>query len=312
MTTPPTSTPDPERLPEQSWESSGQRSAPRDPWLPTPEEEDIGFNEQLTTPTPVVKPPWRAWPSERLTGHAGGGSPTPGDLMPLLVGAGAIVVIVSVLASVLLVSVFGNFLRAPASISPLGAKATGTPTSLPTATATAKPTATPALVSVASFVGEDTTTQGNWQGVYGSQGAVVIGDTQQLPPTVQVSPQGVGGYVWAPSTPDPRALQKISAPGDRIAGVWYSGTSFMLDVNITDGQTYKIAIYLLDWDQQVRSETITVFDPATRAIIDTRGASSFANGVYMIWRAQSHVVFQITNAPGSPNAVMSGLFISPA
>lgn len=313
MTMPPASTPDPERLSEQAWESSGQRSAPRDPWLPTPEEEDIGFNEQLTTPTPVVKPLWRAWPSERSSsGNAGGGSPTPSDLVPLLVGAGAVVVIVSVLASVLLVSVFGNFLRAPASISPLGAKATATPSPLPKATATAKPTATPVLVSVASFVGEDTTTQGNWQGVYGGQGAVVIGDTQQLSPMIQVSPQSVAGYVWAPSTPDPRALQKVSNPSDRIAGLWYSATSFTLDVNITDGQTYKVALYLLDWDQQVRSETITVFDPATRAIVDTRSASSFANGVYMIWRVQSHVIFQITNAPGSPNAVMSGLFFSPA
>lgn len=310
MTMPPESTPDPVHVTEQSWETSGQHRVPHDPWLPTAEEEDIGFNEQLTTPTPVVKPIWRAWPSEHLqtSTRSGGGPSKPSDFVPLLVGAGVIVVLVSVLASVLLVSVFGNFLRGPASTSTPVAKATVLPS--PSATATPKPTATPVQVSVATFVGENTTAQGSWQGVYGSQGAVVVGDTQQLPPTIQVVPQGVAGFVWAPTTPDPRALQKVSNPADRIAGVWYSSTSFTLDVNITDGQSYQLALYLLDWDQQVRSETITVFDPATRTIVDTRSASSFANGVYMIWRVQSHVIFQITNAPGSPNAAMSGLFFS--
>ncbi|HEV8194278.1 MAG TPA: hypothetical protein VGP82_22740 [Ktedonobacterales bacterium] len=312
MTTPPASKPDPEQLSEQPREPGVQNSAPYDPWLPSAEEEEIGFNEQLTTPTPVVKPVWRAWPLQHApaSSNPAGGSATPSDFVPLLVGAGAVVVLVSVLASVLLVSVFGNFLHVPASASVPTVRASATPR--PTATATAKPTATPVLVTVATFVGEDTTVQGSWQGVYGSQGAVVVGDTQQLSPTIQVTPQGVSGFVWAPSTPDPRAPQKVSNPADRIAGVWYSSTSFTLDVNITDGQIYQVALYLLDWDQQVRAETITAFDPATRAIVDTRGISAFANGVYLIWHVHGHVVFQITNAPGSVNAVVNALFFSPA
>jgi hypothetical protein len=308
MTIPPTSTPDPER----PREPSERNRAPYDPWLPSGEEEEIGFNEQLTTPTPVVKPVWRAWPLASADNHGrtGGNSAAPGEFVPLLVGAGAVVVLVSVLASVVLVSVFGNFLRGPTGISAPSVRASATAS--PAATATPKPTATPVQVTVATFVGQDTTTQGSWQGVYGSQGAVVVGDTQQLLPTIQVTPQGVSGFVWAPSTPDPRAPQKVSNPADRIAGVWYSSTSFTLDVNITDGQTYRLALYLLDWDQQVRAETITAFDPATRAIVDTRGISAFANGVYLIWRVQGHVVIQITNAPGSVNAVVNALFFSPA
>ncbi len=313
MTTPPASTPDPDQPLKQPREPGGQYSEPVDPWQQGSDEEGIGFNEQLTTPTPVVKPAWRAWPLDHSSAanQPNGGSAAHSDFIPLLLGAGAVVVLVSVLASVLIVSIFGNVWRGSASgPSAPALRATSTPTPLPTSTP--QPTATPPPPTVATFVGADTTTQGSWQGVYGGQGAIVIGDTQQLPPTIQVAPQGVAGFVWAPSTPDPRAPQKLSNPADRIAACWYTGTSLILDVTITDGQAYRLALYLLDWDQLVRSETITAFDPATRAVVDTRGVSSFGNGIYLIWRVHDHVVFQITNAPGSANAVMSALFFSPA
>jgi hypothetical protein len=308
MTIPPAPTPDQEK----PGDSSAHGGAPYDPWQPTVAE-DLGFdefNEAATTPTPIVKPAWKSWPLERSPEHSRSGDimPSRGEFVPLLVGAGIVVVLVSVLASVLLVSVFGNVLHGPnlAVARPTQAAVT------PTATATPRPTATPLPPTVAAFVGQNTTAQGTWQGAYGSQGNVVVGDTPQVPPTIQVTPQNVGGFVWAPSTPDPRALQKATNPADRIAACWYSGASFTIDIVITDGQPHQLALYLLDWDRQGRVETVTMFDPTTRIVVDTRGVSAFGDGVYLIWRVHDHVVLQVTNAPGSINAVVNGLFFAPA
>ncbi len=181
---------------------------------------------------------------------------------------------------------------------------------LPTVTPTRTPTPTPVPTVAATFVATDTTTQGTWQGVYGNQGVVVVGDTQQLPAGIQVTPSGAGGVVWAPTTADPRAPQKVSNSADRIAACWYAPTTFSIDVNITDGQAHRLALYLLDWDSQNRSEVVTVADPATGVALDTRVVSGFVGGVYLVWTVRGHVVLGITDNAGSINAVVSSLYFS--
>src|SRR5262249_60786412 len=69
-----------------------------------------------------------------------------------------------------------------------GAGARSAATATPTATTAPTATATPLPAVAVSFTTPDTATQGSWQGQYGTQGAVVIGDTQQLPPSIQVVP----------------------------------------------------------------------------------------------------------------------------
>ena len=94
---------------------------------------------------------------------------------------------------------------------------------------------------------KDTTTQGNWQGVYGTQGYDIVSGAASLPAYATVTPAGASTYTWTTTSSDPRALQ---TPGssNRIAACWYAATSFTIDVNLTDGQTHDIALYLLDWD----------------------------------------------------------------
>lgn len=192
------------------------------------------------------------------------------------------------------------------------AAATAAPLPTATATATASPTPLPPA-NAATFVTLDTTTQGNWQGVYGSAGYVLAGDpTQQLPATIQVTSSGAAPYTWAASTDDARAPAKPENPGDRIAACWYSFTSFTIDVNITDGQTYQLALYLLDWDQQNRVETVSVADASSGAALDTRPVRAFGNGEYLVWQVRGHVSIQVINAAGSLNAVVSALFFAPA
>src|SRR5262249_51791923 len=111
---------------------------------------------------------------------------------------------------------------------------------------------TPPPTSTATFVRADATTQGTWQGAYGADGYNVFGTTPAYPSYATVSPSGQSSWTWAASTTDVRGLQKPGA-SDRIASCWYAPGSFTVDVNLTDGQSHQLALYLLDWDRKGRS-----------------------------------------------------------
>jgi hypothetical protein len=162
--------------------------------------------------------------------------------------------------------------------------------------------------ATAAFVKVDATTQGSWKGVYGSQGYNVIGDAANYPNFAMINPNGNLNWTWTGSTTDARALQKsASTATDRIASTWYSNTSFTVDVNLTDGQMHQVALYLLDWDSNARSERVDIFDAGTGTLLDTQTASSFNGGKYLVWNLSGHVQIKITKLTGD-NAVLSGLF----
>jgi hypothetical protein len=171
----------------------------------------------------------------------------------------------------------------------------------------------PAGGGSASFLKSDTATQGYWQGAYGGDGYNVIdAGPPSYPSYATVTASGNGDYVWAGSTVDPRALQKPANPGDRLAAMWYSTSSFTVDVSIADGQQHPVALYLLDWDGGGgRSERVDVLDAATGAVLDSRTASNFGGGEYLVWSLGGHVQFRVTRLAG-PNAALSGLFFGPA
>jgi hypothetical protein len=163
------------------------------------------------------------------------------------------------------------------------------------------------LLPSATFVKTDSTTQGSWKGVYGSQGYNVIGDTTSYPAYADVSVIGNAAYTWAGSTSDARCLVKANA-SDRIASCWYSDGAFTLDVNLTDGNAHQVSLQLMDWENASRCERITILDAATHAVLDTQNASAFAlNSKYLVWNLTGHVLIQISWICGS-NAVLSGIF----
>jgi hypothetical protein len=161
--------------------------------------------------------------------------------------------------------------------------------------------------STATFIKTDTTDQGNWQHVYGAQGYNVIGASASYPAYATVTPSGQSSYVWAQSTNDVRALSNPA--GGRIAATWYAANSFSVNINLTDGQTHQVALYLLDWDSSRRSERIDVVNSAGQ-VTDSRTISSFNGGEYLVWNVSGNVTFRITHLAGS-NAVLSGLFFDP-
>ncbi|MEO8592799.1 MAG: Ig-like domain-containing protein [Candidatus Solibacter sp.] len=163
-----------------------------------------------------------------------------------------------------------------------------------------------AFAATAVFQPLDTTTQGNWKGIYGQDGRVIVNDSTVLPAYATLTTTAPT-WTWWPSSVDPRALLKGASATDRIASAYNSGSSFTLDVNLTDGQPHQIALYCLDLDTTARNQKITVIDAATNAALDVRTISNFHNGVYAIWNVQGHVLFQVTNQ-GGLNAVVSGVF----
>ena len=93
----------------------------------------------------------------------------------------------------------------------------------------------------ASFVQTDTSTQGNWIGVYGTDGYSIANSTQSIPSYTTFAVQGQQNFTWTNTTADARALL---APGgsSRIASAWDNSPSFSFDVNITDGKSHQVAV----------------------------------------------------------------------
>ena len=152
----------------------------------------------------------------------------------------------------------------------------------------------------AAFIGTDTSTQGNWINVYGSQGYNVLGSTVVSPTYATVTPSGQLLYTYA--TPAPSVTKALEVPpsgSTRVAAVWYSGSSFTIDVNVASGHTYDLELYFLDYDARGRSETVTLTNANTSATLNTQTVSSFASGKYLTWAISGNVLITITTLTGA-------------
>jgi hypothetical protein len=136
---------------------------------------------------------------------------------------------------------------------------------------------------------------------------MIAGEPSAAPGFASVSLTGEGAYTWTASTTDVRALQISSGSSNRIASAYYSATQFTINLNLTDGNTHRIALYLLDWDSNPRNDTISIVDAATNTLLDLETFSNFHNGEYAVWNLRGHVLIQVTNESGA-NAVVSGIF----
>ena len=168
-------------------------------------------------------------------------------------------------------------------------------------------TSSPTPTATASFLQQDTTTQGSWVGTYGAQGYDIISGPTSLPANDTVTSKGESTYTWTTTSTDPRALQ-VPGSTNRVAAVWYSSTSFTVDVNLGDGQTHDLELYFLDWDSKGRSEQVQISDAGTGTVLDTETISSFTNGVYLDWKVSGNLVITITRTAGA-NAVLNGVFL---
>jgi hypothetical protein len=158
-----------------------------------------------------------------------------------------------------------------------------------------------------SFTGTDVTTQGNWKNWYGRQGYAVMGDVTWMPTWAAMQPSGASGWTWNSAPTVVRALQRVSGTG-RVAATLYSGTSFNINLNLTDGNTHRLALYMIDWDTTARAQRVEVLDAISGAILDSRTVSGFSGGQYLTWNVRGNVRVRVTRT-GGVNAVISGIFI---
>jgi hypothetical protein len=161
--------------------------------------------------------------------------------------------------------------------------------------------------ATASFLKQDSKTQGTWMGTYGGQGYDVIDGSSSLPSYATITPSGQSNYVWTASTTDVRALQ-TSGGSTRIAATWFSLTSFSVAVNLTDGQVHDLELYFLDWDKMGRSEQVQITSASTGAVLSTQSISSFQSGLYLNYAVSGSIVITFKDL-GPGNAVLSGLFL---
>jgi hypothetical protein len=172
------------------------------------------------------------------------------------------------------------------------------------------------LTTAVTFVASDTSTEGSWQGKYGAEGDLIAFDSFAPPAYATASFNQGPPFQWA-LTGATQAMQRRNSPSNRIASAWFAPLTFSLDVNFADGNTHQLALYFLDWDNQGRAETVSVFDAnvngGSSSALDTRTVSNFTLGQYLIWNVRGHVLIQFNRTAGG-NAVVNGVFFggSPA
>ena len=177
------------------------------------------------------------------------------------------------------------------------------------------------VAASAIFMKLDTTTSGNWPGVYGSQGFFLFGGSNTAPSYCQVPSGAQVSFnsrsqptVWAASTTDPRACPISAASGAaRYAGCWWTWSNITINVNVTDGGTHRIALYALDWNNYGWTGTFEILDHVSQVVLSSQTLSNYGNGVYAIWAITGNVDIVINRIASSNNpASLSGLFLDPS
>jgi hypothetical protein len=163
--------------------------------------------------------------------------------------------------------------------------------------------------SSATYSGADTTTLGTWTGQYGADGQLIANGLESPPSYATVNISGASTWTFNGLTYDPRGLQTASGSSARIPSVYYSATVFTIDVNLTDGNTHQVSLYLCDLNSDQRTETVTIVDPSSANVLNTQSYSSFSGGVWEIYQMRGHVQIQVTHT-GGDNAVVNGIFFN--
>jgi len=86
--------------------------------------------------------------------------------------------------------------------------------------------------------------------------------------------------------------------------------SFTIDITIADGQTYQLALYLMDWDHLQRAQTVDLLDPTSNTLLNSQSVTAFSGGEYLVWQVRGHIMLRISNDPGAVNAVVSAIFFA--
>lgn len=143
-----------------------------------------------------------------------------------------------------------------------------------------------------TFIRLDSSTGSNWTGKYGSTGYSIPLGANILPAGITVAPSTALTYQWAPGFT-----------------CWYNPANFTIDTDITTG-SYQVALWIMDYDDKGRTETIQALSGATATVLSSQTISNFQNGDYLLFTVSGNVTFKIITS-GGPNAVIDGVFFDP-
>lgn len=186
----------------------------------------------------------------------------------------------------------------------------------------------PALKYAAEVVKTDTTTCGDWGGVYGKDGYVLCNyhgegrDETALPSYVNsveyfraFPKNGVPDpTVWAMETSDKRALAPNTRNSPRRNATCYSNSDQTMSVTlgITGRQEYQVALYFVDWDKKGSRAAVEMFDANTLNLIaPVKIVDHHSGGAYLVYKYDKSVKFRINKVRGAL-VTLSGIFFDPA
>lgn len=164
----------------------------------------------------------------------------------------------------------------------------------------------PSLNGKTVLLRQDTTTQGDWKGVYGKLGSLVIGDKEVLPPGLGIKPANIRPQVWDDNPKLVRALQRTEA--NRIAACWNASQPVTIDLTWTEPANLQISVYCLDWDSPNggRHFALEWLDPVNNQVVAQQEVSGCQEGVYVVWAVSAPARLRLR--PIKPSATVSGLF----
>ena len=186
----------------------------------------------------------------------------------------------------------------------------------------------PAQRYPARYMGIDTTTGGDWGGIYGKDGYVLCNysgkgkDKKSLPSYVAsfdyYKKKGNGkplDTVWESATNDRRALapdRVRSTP--RTAACLFAkdvdqvAYTFTFTADIKGTHQYRISLYFLDWDHKGRKMAVEMFDANTLNLIaPVELVKNCTGGAYLTYAYNKSVKFRINLVRGD-HPVLSGIF----
>lgn len=175
----------------------------------------------------------------------------------------------------------------------------------------------------ASTVKEDTLTQGNWKGTYGSKGYILFSYDGQgahrtkLPEQCNsIICQREEDCIFIKNSPDPRALMSnIEGDNSRSLGTIYTldpqvcRQTMTIDVDYCSDKPYKISLYFVDWDNSGRRSAIELFDMDNKRILSpVHMVRNYGMGRYVTFEVNEPVRVRICQVRGV-NAACSALFL---
>lgn len=183
----------------------------------------------------------------------------------------------------------------------------------------------------ARYVGNDSTTSGNWGKVYGRDGYVLCNyygngkDKASLPfyvdsihyYKIKDNNQPLN-LIWQSNTNDRRALAPDTANSfPRTAACLYAmnadqvGYTFTSTIAIKGTHNYQVSLYFVDWDNSGRQLAIEMFDANTLNLIaPVKIVKDCRGGVYLTYSYNKSARFRFNMVRGS-NPVLSGMFFDP-